>query len=156
MKKQPTQNKGFTLIETLVYLALLGLVFTGLLTAGFAIVQSLDVLKTCAIVQEEGDFILAKLNWAVVGSDAVDTMTTNYLKMRRANPGPGMPSTVEIKTEADDLVLKKGTGDYEPLNASVVNISNINFTAPETDSIKTDFTVTAKTPTGREYTQDFR
>lgn len=45
MKKQPTQNKGFTLIETLVYLALLGLVFTGLLTAGFAIVQSLDVLK---------------------------------------------------------------------------------------------------------------
>ena len=48
----PKSNKGFTLIETLVYLALLGLIFTGLFAGGFAIMESFDLLKTKAIAQE--------------------------------------------------------------------------------------------------------
>jgi hypothetical protein len=156
---QYQKNKGFTLIETLVYLALFSLIFVGLFAAGVGIVESLDLLKTKSIVQEEGNFMLAKINWAVVGADNITTpYSANYLELNRLNPDPSMPAKIAIKVDSIDgnnyLVINQDGGGDVPVNSSTVNVANLEF-VESAESVKTTFTVNAKTPTGREYTQDF-
>lgn len=148
--QQAVHTKGFTLIETLVYLALLSLVFTGLFAAGFAIVESLDAMKTRAIVQEEGNFIMAKLNWAVTNAKSADVIASP-LALKLNNP----PSPVISYDSAQGYLEYDG----EPLNSLPVYVENVTFSATSTDPmvipVKTQFTLWAKTPTGKDYRQDF-
>jgi type II secretory pathway pseudopilin PulG len=153
------KKKGFTLIETLVYLAMLGLVFTGLFAAGFAIVESLDVLKARAIVQEEGNFLLAKINWAMNDAYQVDLplsdSAANELTVRKHD---GSKITVGLNGESFYW-----QNIDEPLDNSIVAIvpseSGTIFShigsgdIPEFITAK--FTLRATTPTGRNYEQKF-
>jgi len=68
---QINMNKGFTLIEVLVYIALLGIIMTGLLASSLSIFQNTDRTQTSIMVQEEGDFLLAKINASLTGANSI-------------------------------------------------------------------------------------
>ncbi len=57
MKKQ----KGFTLVEFLIYLALFGLLFSGLFCGALVIVENIGRNDTQMMLAEEGAFLLAKI-----------------------------------------------------------------------------------------------
>jgi len=169
------RKEGFTLIETLVYLALLGLVFTGLMASAFAMAESIDRVKMKAIVQEEANFIMAKINWASAGDWGV------VKPVNIANPTSGNSGT-ELglrKSDGSDYYLRfrVSVGDLQfqdvnstvwlPLNNSTIDVTP---TSPATtffthtgsiggndpESISFNFTLKAKTPMGKDYTQDFQ
>lgn len=110
-----TKNKGFTLIETLVYLALLGLLFAGLLTAAFAVIEGLDMLKVCGAIQEEGNFILAKISRAIISAETA-TGKTNGIVL--TNPD----HIIEIDPSNENIKI-----DGDILNASTVKVKDLNF-----------------------------
>lgn len=60
---------GFTLIETVVYIALLGLIMGGTLTIVYQLLESYMSLNSKTYIQSEADFVLRKISWALLGID---------------------------------------------------------------------------------------
>jgi hypothetical protein len=56
-------TKGFTLIETLMYLALFTLIIGGGMLATYQIIESTTASYGHILLQEEGNFILRKIAW---------------------------------------------------------------------------------------------
>jgi type II secretory pathway pseudopilin PulG len=56
--------KGFTLIETLLYIALLSLLMSGILFAFYQVVESTGQISKLATAVAEGDFVQRKYRWA--------------------------------------------------------------------------------------------
>ena len=64
MKKQ----NGFTLIEVLVYIALFGIMMLGIVGVTYAILESTGKGQSRIVMQEVGDFLMGKINWALTGA----------------------------------------------------------------------------------------
>ncbi len=62
-------NKGFTLIETVIYIALLSLLLGTAFTTAFQLMQGTDTLNTKIRVEEEGNFVMRKFSWALTSLD---------------------------------------------------------------------------------------
>lgn len=136
------KNRGFTLIETLVYLALFALIIGGLVVAAYMLFETSDRNQTKAMMQEEENFLLGKINWALSGASIVSVPVALSLLVTKYD------GTIVTITASDGTMTLNGT----PLNNSNVTVSNLVFirtyaggTNPE--SIEAGFTTSAKTPT---------
>lgn len=61
-------NKGFTLIEVLIYIGLLSIIITGSLGVANQIVQGVQKDSARLMIQTEADFVLRKLDYALTGA----------------------------------------------------------------------------------------
>ncbi len=66
-------RQGMTLIETLLYLALLGLLMSGAVVAAYNVLGWSAQAQTRAMLQEEDSFILGKIEWSIFNASAVGT-----------------------------------------------------------------------------------
>lgn len=143
------QNQlGFTLIEMLVYTALFGLMFSCLLPVCFALIENLDTSKTRAMVQQEGDFILAKIDWAAASAHSAEADATSLILTN-----PDHIIKYDAASDAQNIKL-----DGQILNASAVKIKDANFTvngAAPAVKIEVSFLIYSKTPLGKSYQQPF-
>lgn len=155
-------NRGFTIIELLIYIGLFAVVIGGAMTASYSIAESSGRAETRAMMQEEGNFLINKMQWILSGVKAVtepavgDTGTTlSVVKWDPAEPSPLVVSAV-----GTELLLKRGAGTAAPLNSDSVAVSDFRVrhlfdggTDPE--SVEVSFLLSAKTPTGGSVTQSF-
>lgn len=63
-------TKGFTLIEVIIYIALFSLLMGSAFTTAYQLIEGTNTLNTKTTVQEEGNFVMRKLNWALTGLDS--------------------------------------------------------------------------------------
>src|SRR5258708_4700865 len=70
-------GKGFTLIETIIYLGLFALVMSGIIVSAYALVETAGRNQAKAVLQEEKDFLVAKINYALAGVDPTHTITAS-------------------------------------------------------------------------------
>jgi prepilin-type N-terminal cleavage/methylation domain-containing protein len=103
------QQRGFTLIETIVYIALLGFLMTSTLTCVWSLLESARKSDGRAVVQGEGSFVERKLAWALAdmsaapavdGSGCNQTLTvykTNYPKNPVVFQRSGTNNAIEIR-----------------------------------------------------------
>jgi len=123
------QDRGVTLIETLVYIALfMFLIGAGMISA-FYVIDSSERSKQDVSVTTESQFLLRKIDW---------TLTTNK---------PGL--TVEIDLSSGRARLRRNVGSWEYLTAERVLIENSIFTyvdeiSPRPDSVEVSFTANGK------------
>jgi type II secretory pathway pseudopilin PulG len=153
-------QRGFTIIETLVYLGLFALIMTGFLVAVNNIFQTADRTQTKAMVQEEGDFLLAKINWALTGASNI------------TQPVSGTPGNSLSLTKAGSSLSFSLSGSNLTLQSLPLNNSNITVTTTSSifshtcssspcssaplESVTASFTLQAKTPNGFTYTEPFQ
>ena len=103
------RKEGFTLIEALIYLALFALIIGGAMVAVYQIIESTNKTNGKVVIQEDVDFLLHKINWALNGATSVSVTPTSM--------------TVNGKVFAlngTDLEL-----DSKPLNSSLVKIAQV-------------------------------
>jgi len=62
-------NKGFTLIEMIVYIALFALLLAGGITTAVQLSFANAGAQENVSTQREGNFVLQKIHWALVGSE---------------------------------------------------------------------------------------
>lgn len=152
-----TRQSGFTLIEVIIYLALLAMMFSGAVACVYGVVETSEANSVRAAAQEEGDFLLAKIDWAMTGAVLA---TVNDSSASLAVSRSGDPASVFFDASGDYLEIKINGGAPEPLNGSGTRVRNLVFadfghdTAAE--SVTASFTLLAKTPGGRDYSQDFQ
>ena len=145
-------TKGFTLIETLVYLALFALIIGGMVVAAYALFESSDRNQTKAMLQEEKAYLMGKIEWALSDVKVVSVPTASA-------SGP----TLTLTKYDGTTVTVTSSGTKVLFNTTVLNntnttISNLVFIHTyggtiNPESLEVGFTITAKTPTGADISQ---
>jgi len=155
-----TNPRGFTLIEALVYLGLFALLIGGTFTGAFNVIESSGRNQAHAMMQEEGNFIVGKINWALSGASTISQPATTGSKLT-VSKYDGSSVTIDINNtdvEIQDVVNTTPT----VVNSTNVQVSNLVFTHTEAtgdgidpEKVVATFTLSTHAPNGMVITQDF-
>lgn len=157
-------EKGFTLVETLVYLALYAIIITGAVAGVYSIVESSAHNQTKALVQEEGNFLIGKIDWALANAKTISSPIAN-----RAGATLSVTTyagtNVTIQVAANAIVITDGVNSAETLNNDNVQASCpgggcFAHTSKSADGINPEsvtatITITTHTDSGLLFSQDF-
>jgi Tfp pilus assembly protein FimT len=156
---QTRQERGFTLIETLVYLALYTIIIGGALAAAYGMFESSAHNETIAMVEEEGEYLLAKIHGVLSNAVSIQSPATsgNTLSVTHADG-----STASIWNTRTSMGLQENTALQQTLNNSNVSVTNLSFvhTLSTSDglnpeSISASFMLRATTSDGHVLSHDF-
>lgn len=161
--KRHQHTRGFTLIEALMYMALFGIIIGGAVTAAYSIAEASTRSVTRSLVQEEGNFLVAKIGWVLSGARAVDDPAVG-------NTGPSLSVTkwdtaiahpIVVQLVGTDMTISRGTNPASILNNDNVQVSALSFShafggGTDPESVDASFTVSARTPTGQIVNQNFK
>ena len=115
------ESTGFTLIETLIYIAFFAVLVGSLLGITFQTIDNSARLSKKITIQQEANFILRKIEWALNNATSASVV--------------GNVLTVDLYDGAGS-VKYSWTGDYvnitrgavtEPLNSGNVKVSAVSF-----------------------------
>ena len=149
---------GFTLLETLIYLALFGILMGGVVAAVYGIVQAGGRGQTKIILQEEGDFLLGKFSWALSGASSFSIagsppqLTVNQYGFAN-NP-------LAFRISGSKAQLAEGGGPFINLNSDAVSVSNLSFidipsTVDSNEGVAITIVLAATTSQGSAMSQGF-
>lgn len=144
------RGPGFTLIETLLYLALFSIIIGGVLVSAYQIILASTASQESALIQEEGHFLVAKINWALTGATLVSVTSPTFLQIDKFGY-PDNPITFDGSTE--NLIIQKGVNPSFILNSdsvTVTSVTGVDFfihtpgTGGKPDAIQATFRATSK------------
>lgn len=164
--KNKKHDRGFTIIETMIYIGIFALVMTGALVSVYAILGSQARNQAKAMVAEEGAFLLGKIDWTLTGVKAIDEPNDNV------STTIDYGNDLEVTKFSDSIVKLKLEGTDLKVDGSTLNNSNIKVECPFfsnncfehkspsgdgiiPESIEAKFRVTSKTSEGLSFYQDF-
>jgi len=154
------QKKGFTLIETIIYIGLFGIMCTGIFASMYPLFTSAQRLTTNILIDSETTFILSKIEYALsngitsptgtitspsagtTGSTLTITNISQLYKFKVDTLGTFCTVPVSCKV----LTLALGSNGAIPLNSQRVNIENFSVThnAPSVNALRSlDISFTA-------------
>ncbi len=143
--KQYKNNSGFTLIEVIVYIALFSIIIGGGMIAVYEVIQSTDAGTNHVTMEEEANFLLRKINWALTG--ATSFTTGSSLSIIKSG------STYVFDLNSGNLQLTDG-GTIYILNSSSISVSSLSYNSIGSNGVTTSFTL--KTiQNGRNVTESF-
>ena len=127
-------NRGFTLIETLIYIALFSIIMTGGFIAAFQILQGQSTLSNRATIQAEGNFVSAKINWAMTGITTINTpaigATSSTLTVTKI---AGNQVTIKYNAASSSIEMQESAGPiFFPITTANVKVSGLVFSATST------------------------
>lgn len=83
--KKINSKRGFTLIEVLIYLALFSIIIGRAMVSVLQIVESSTSLQSKVVLQEESNFLLRKINWALNGATTM-SVSADHQTLTITNP----------------------------------------------------------------------
>ena len=164
-KNNLQKNTGFTLIETVIYIGLFAILMGGALTSVYAVIEGNNRNQNKAMVQEEGAFILGKIDWALTGVSSVSVDNTGKILTITKSNFPNNPIIIRVDEGLGDILIKRGIALEQGLNNSNVKIecppekcfnrilANGDGINPE--NISVDIIVNSRTVDGLTYSQEF-
>lgn len=120
-------NRGFTLMEALIYIFLLSILIVGVFAALFNIVQGMELVRGKVTVQEEGNFILRKIDWALTDVSVISSPLagppTGTLKVMKGG------NQIDIQPNGDKVEIREGGvgSSFLTLSTDNVKVSNLQF-----------------------------
>jgi prepilin-type N-terminal cleavage/methylation domain-containing protein len=130
------RNKGFTLLETIIYIALFALLMAGVLPAVHDILASRTQIGEMSTVQNEQSFVLRKIDWALASIDPSQTYTPSVgssatLSLTRYD---GIQVMVRLHSGKVEFSENGGTS-YLPITTDNVTVDSLSFAyVPSTGS----------------------
>lgn len=126
-------RRGFTLIETIIYIALLAFIMGGALSATYSIIENVGRLDANVAIQEEGNFVLRKINWALSSVQTINVPNgSNYGSALSIGRYGGM--TVDICFKNQIIWIREngsggtcGDSSYASTTTSNVKVSALQF-----------------------------
>ncbi len=125
--------KGFTLIEVVIYIALLGVLMTGALESAVTLIQTSGSSNGKATVQEEGSFVQRKLLWAMSGVQTINVPSSGTASNLRVTKYDG--TQVDFCLLGGSVRMHEGPANalpcsdtsFNPITTSNVSANNISF-----------------------------
>lgn len=158
MNKNSTKKSGFTLIETLLYIALFAIVIGGGMVATYQIIQATDANRNQIILQEEANFIFRKIEWALTGATGICSSSGSSLTVTKIIPVSCLitANLLVFDLNGSNIRLTRGNALPTTLNSSNILSSNLAFTVSGgiPNGVTTKFTLIT-VQNGRAASQDF-
>lgn len=152
------KRRGFTLIETLIYTAIISIIISSFILILYNIVQSVDRTTRNVDLVEQKQFLIQKIDWVLQSVSVVNTPTAGdsaaSISVNKINYAL---NPVVVSAQNGVLRISEGGGADISLTPTGVVVSNLNFihtaTANET-SIKFTATISnSATSTNISYTK---
>ncbi len=130
------RQSGFTLIETILYIALFAIIMGAVLMATYRMIESTDKAQVKSLVQNEAQFAIRKYNWLLTGATIDPTSTITSLKLTNPNlPSSSNPIVFTVAGNKSILTLGSTaavqiTSDIAPITASAFSITPASGTSP--------------------------
>ena len=124
MKKLKKYARGFTLLETVVYIALLGFILTGAVASSYKLVSNSSKIDASNNITEEGSFFIKKLSWTLSGANTIAAPNGwgNALMVTRYD---GI--VVEIRQNAGAIEMRENSAVYTSLTSADARVSSVSF-----------------------------
>ncbi len=129
-------TKGFTLIEVIVYVALFSILIGSAFAVTYQLFDSSNKLNSKNTTQEEANFVLRKLDWALSGIDPstipiiAGTACNQSLSVTKSDASLS-PIAIRFNTVSgvNYIEISEHGGAYYPLTTSNVSISCLKFSS---------------------------
>lgn len=130
-------KKGFTLIETLIYIALFTLILGSAFVISYQLIAGSSNINSKNIAQAEIDFVLKKINWSLTGMTKVSDLYSpnaanpysNILSLNKFNVGQ-----IDICLYAGQIKMREGGGaglcsssEFASTTSDNVIVSSLSF-----------------------------
>ncbi len=115
--------KAFTLIETVIHIALFSFIMSGVLLSVYGLLQGGDQFSKRNITANEGSFVTAKIDWALSDLDTISSPSSGYGSTLSIQRNDGTQVDVRLVSGVVQLSINGGT--YIPLTSSNVSVSKL-------------------------------
>ncbi len=126
--KHNQKTKGFTLIETVIYIALFTIIMSLILTAFFQIFGSYNQNKGRIEIEGEANFIMQKIIWAMSGAQTINSpalnATSSTLSINKFNYAS---NPIVFSLSSSTAMLSRGGSMALPISNNIVKISKLEF-----------------------------
>ena len=123
-------NKGFTLIEVLIYIVLFSILMGGGFITAYQMIDGSRKLSAKDTLQEEGNFIMRKISWALTSVDpTVATIpsagTSPNLRVRKYDG-----NQIDVQLNGTKIEMKQSINGstFRPITTDNVSVSSLQFT----------------------------
>lgn len=143
--------KGFTLVEIIIYAALVSLMAEFAIFSMNQIIGNNNLVRSKIEVEEEMNFTLQKINWALSGASAINQpaagATSTILSVNKINFSQ---NPIVFDLNGNNVRLSKGGSGFSELNNQKVSVSRLVFehlaaSANAPEAIKTTIAINSKT-----------
>ncbi|KKR55702.1 MAG: hypothetical protein UT92_C0001G0045 [Candidatus Curtissbacteria bacterium GW2011_GWA1_40_24] len=120
--------KGLTLIETIIYLALVFLIITTATSAIYPIINNADRSQAWVEVENEANFIIRKISWAMNNVSTINSPAANgTLTVLSLTKNNFSPNPIVFDIDDGDFRMTLGTSSPVVISSGNVRISNALF-----------------------------
>ncbi len=123
------KTKGFTLVEVLLYIALFSMLMSGVVLASFQLLSSAHLSDKSVRVQQEGDFVLRKLDWVLngVSVQVVPNKVSPYSSTLQVVSATNASFVVTFAPQPHSITLSQNGAPPVPLTTPNVIVSALQF-----------------------------
>lgn len=143
---------GFTLVEMVIYIAILSIIVVLVTSSILVMSKSLSSIQTSRKINNFAETSLERIVREIRFADSVDTLNSTFgvspgvLKLNTIDPTSEIQGTVEFYLSGLDLMIKEGNNPPEDITPSSLSITDLifyNIVIPDvSESIKVEVEVT--------------
>lgn len=148
-------NLGFTLVETLLYVGIFGIIIVAIVTFSKSIVASRMQSQKLLEVNDQGANALRVITFALRNAEQVNSPTPGNASTSSSlamASGSKNPTIFSLDETSGVLNIKEGLGSATALTNNQVTVSNLIFTnysrSGTQNAVQVSFTITSKADTG--------
>ena len=120
------KNRGFTLLEVVLYLALFSMLMTGALQTVYVVLETTKSNQTDIAILTERTFLNQKFSWALLQATSVTLVSSTTVSMARPDLGSDSPLTFSVSNGS--WFLKRGTADPTKISTRELVVSDAAVT----------------------------
>lgn len=122
-------NRGFTLIEVIIYIALFSLLMGSAFIVAFQLIEGSGDISTKNTLQEEGNFVMRKFNWALTNVDPASPITPSAGNSSTLNVTKYDGNEIDIKLTGTKIEMRESDNGntFLPITTDNVEVSSLNF-----------------------------
>lgn len=120
-------QRGFTLIEAIIYVALLSIIMGGVLASVYNLTEGAARVNSNTTLQNEGNFVLRKIDWALSGVSSINTPASGNSNTLSVTKVGGTQVDVRLQGTKVEMREGGGAGTYLPLTTDNVKVTALQF-----------------------------
>ncbi len=144
------QSRGFTLIETIIYLGLFGILIFGIIVTAYNLMATQQITAAKAVAQNEADFLINKIDWLLASSSSVSSPLPNQSTHNLILTNSGETLTLSL---SDSSIRLTDTHGEVALNSTNAPVSELNFTQNANKVFSFEFKINNQIFTSEKYLQ---